>query len=348
MTRFYNLITVTFLLITSCSKGNTNHPDDIAIDYIVSARVANKQNAIAQIDNKSRKIKIRMSECLDWKNVQIEFSLAKGVTMSDPEAVMGEFNLNDSLPAFTVKYQNNEVSYTLEAEKVWQRCDSKRIMSYNIFIGKGMDEVIDLSRSARIIKEYKPDLVALQEVDSIAERSGWVDQPKELGRLTGMNYIFAPATPRSKGKYGIAVLTKEKPLAYHYMPLPGQEEPRTLLIVEFQDYIFCNVHLSLNIDSRRQSIPIINEALKLYTKPIILAGDFNSLPVNDDIIKIQETWQYLSDPSLKTMPSNDPIWTLDYIWGYKANGHAYKVSNTKVIEEKTASDHLPVYVDVEF
>ena len=77
-------------------------------------------------------------------------------------------------------------------------------MSYNIRIGIGMDQQTNLKRIAEVINKIQPDYVGLQEVDSVCERSGWINQYAELARLTGMYPIFAPATERSKGLYGIA------------------------------------------------------------------------------------------------------------------------------------------------
>ena len=98
-------------------------------------------------------------------------------------------------------------------------------MSYNIRIGIGMDQQTNLKRIAEVINKIQPDYVGLQEVDSVCERSGWINQYAELARLTGMYPIFAPATERSKGLYGIAALSRKKPRSYQYIPLPGKEEP---------------------------------------------------------------------------------------------------------------------------
>lgn len=64
--------------------------------------------------------------------------------------------------------------------------DALRVLTYNIHHGEGTDGVLDLERIAGVIKGASPDLVALQEVDVGAERTGGVDQAGELGRLTGM------------------------------------------------------------------------------------------------------------------------------------------------------------------
>lgn len=86
-------------------------------------------------------------------------------------------------------------------------------MSYNIRIGIGMDQQTNLKRIAEVINKIQPDYVGLQEVDSVCERSGWINQYAELARLTGMYPIFAPATERSKGLYGIAALSRKNLVA---------------------------------------------------------------------------------------------------------------------------------------
>ena len=60
---------------------------------------------------------------------------------------------------------------------------SLRIMSYNIRIGIGMDQQTNLKRIAEVINKIQPDYVGLQEVDSVCERSGWINQYAELARV---------------------------------------------------------------------------------------------------------------------------------------------------------------------
>ena len=114
-----------------------------------------------------------------------------------------------------------------------------RIMSYNIRNGRGMDEVTDLERIAEAIRKVAPDVVAVQEVDSVTGRSGGIDVLRTLGERTLMFPTYAPAIDFDGGKYGVGMLSKEKPVSYRYIALPGREEERVLLWVEFERYIFC-------------------------------------------------------------------------------------------------------------
>ena len=130
-----------------------------------------------------------------------------------------------------------------------------RIMSYNIRNGRGMDEVTDLGRIADAICKVAPDVVAVQEVDSVTVRSGGIDVLRTLGERTLMFPTYAPAIDFDGGKYGVGMLSKEKPVSYRYIALPGREEERVLLWVEFERYIFCCTHLSLTPEDRMLSLP---------------------------------------------------------------------------------------------
>ncbi len=225
------------------------------------------------------------------------------------------------------------------------KMDSIRVMSYNIHIGRGMDDTIRLSRTAEVIKAANPDYVGLQEVDSVAKRSGLVDQACELAKLTGMHVIFAPSLEHeSGGMYGIAALVKEKPLSYRNIPIPGAEEIRTFLVLEYEDYLLCNTHFSLVRESRKESIELIGKIIGEYGKPAVITGDFNMTPKSEECHMMGQDWTLLSDSTKLTFPADSARIAIDYIWGYK--GHEYTVIEDAVIDEKLASDHLPMYVDV--
>ena len=97
------------------------------------------------------------------------------------------------------------------------------LMSYNVMHCAGIDDKVNIARTAEVIKRENPRFAGLQELDcKAAKRSFGVDQPAELGRLTGMHATFAQAIPFQGGGYGVAVLSREKPLAVYRAPLPGE------------------------------------------------------------------------------------------------------------------------------
>ncbi len=222
---------------------------------------------------------------------------------------------------------------------------SYRIMSYNIHHGLGLDNVIDLQRVAHIINRVSPQVIAIQELDSITNRSGQIDMLSQLANLTRMYATFGASIPFEGGKYGVGILSKEKPVSWKRVPLPGREEARSLLIVEFRDYVVCCTHFSLNADDRLASVPLIEEAVSGFKKPVFLGGDINAAPESPVLTLFAEHWKMLNDPNAFTIPSNQPKRTIDYILGY-SNGYTFTVQHSEVLNEPVASDHLPLFVDV--
>jgi hypothetical protein len=96
---------------------------------------------------------------------------------------------------------------------------SSRILCYNIRNCKGSDNVIDYQRVANVIKRCNADVVALQEVDSVTGRHP-LDLSKHLGDMTGHHATFGAAVNYSGGKYGVAVLSKEKPKSWRTVKFP--------------------------------------------------------------------------------------------------------------------------------
>ena len=133
-----------------------------------------------------------------------------------------------------------------------------QVMSYNVRHCAGMDLVVDYERTAAVIAQQQPDVVALQELDSMTTRSGQHDQIGELATRTHYHPVFGGAIDYDGGKYGVGILTREHPLSTKRIPLPG-EEPRVLLVVELKDFVIASTHLDLEEEQRLASVPLIVE-----------------------------------------------------------------------------------------
>lgn len=223
-----------------------------------------------------------------------------------------------------------------------------KFMTYNIRHGQGMDDVIDLDRQAAVIIGANPDVIGLQEVDSCVKRSNRIAEAAVLGAKTGMHATFGGAIPLTGGKYGVAILSKEEPLSVRNTPLPGQEK-RTLLVCEFEDYVYACTHLDLNEDSCLASLPLILEEAARWDKPFFICGDWNVRPSHSFITQIRRKFRILTSTTESsknnTFPANNPSRIIDYIACYPRNAYKSK-SASVVLNEPVASDHRPVTVEV--
>ena len=222
----------------------------------------------------------------------------------------------------------------------------QRIMSYNVQHGHGLDDQINLERTAELIRSENLDIVAVQELDSCCERTCFVDQPNELARLTGMHMTFARAIDFQGGHYGVGILSREKPISVRRIPLPGKEEARVLVVIEMEQYVMACTHLALTEADRLASIPIIVEAARLFGKPFLLAGDWNDSPQSDFIRAMKLHFTLLSGTDMLTFPSDTPKTCIDYIGLYQPSPKRLKVKERAVIHTQN-SDHLPIEIEIE-
>lgn len=225
--------------------------------------------------------------------------------------------------------------------------DIVKILSYNVRNCRGLDEVIDYSRVAKIITRIDADFVALQELDSVTERSKRTDVLGELARETGMIPTYRASIGYQGGKYGIGFLTREKPLKVESISLPGAEEKRSLLVVEMKEVVVCCTHFSLTQADRERSIGLINQVVAKYQKPVFLAGDLNAEIRSPEMKSLKMNWKLMNNSDEPTIPADRPDKCIDFIAALKSSVYNFVVLKSKVENEPIASDHLPVWVEVQ-
>ena len=217
------------------------------------------------------------------------------------------------------------------------------IMSYNVRHCAGMDLVVNYDRTAEVILKQMPNVVALQELDSMTGRSGRKYQLKELAKRTNYYPVFGKAIDYDGGGYGVGVLTKEKPLGTKRIPLPG-EEPRVLLVVELENYVIACTHLDLEESERLASAPIIIEEAQRWKKPFILVGDWNDYP-NSQLLKELTKYFTINSGNEFTFPADEPNECIDYVATF--NKWQTEMLKSVVVDEPMASDHRPLLVKLQ-
>ena len=229
------------------------------------------------------------------------------------------------------------------------------VLTYNIYHGEDANGGSNLDAVAGIINLLKPDLVALQEVDNKTGRAKGLDLTAELSRRTDMQGLFGKAMDYDGGGYGEAVLSRYPILETKNNPLPHTDdaEPRAALEIQIElpggmKMAFVGTHLDHQRDqsNRMMQAGRIMELYENYDLPMILAGDLNAVVGSDPINLLGRQWSDAArDNPLPTFPSVKPARKIDYIM-YKPKGR-WKVVEVKVIDEKVASDHCPVFAVLE-
>lgn len=240
------------------------------------------------------------------------------------------------------------VSYAVTAMAAENRVETLRIMSYNVRNGIGLNSDGTVDKVAAVILASNPEVVALQELDSVTTRSGGRYILGQLASLTGMKATYAPAIDFDGGKYGIGILSKEEPLSIKRYALPGREESRALLVVEFPDYILFATHLSLTPEDQSSSLVLITELAKGYSKPLFLAGDLNFEPKTAQYKELTANFTILNRPSSATYPADKPTECIDYIAIYKGADNFATAKHFEVVDAPVESDHRPIFVEAEY
>jgi endonuclease/exonuclease/phosphatase family metal-dependent hydrolase len=223
-----------------------------------------------------------------------------------------------------------------------------RVLTWNIHHGEGTDGKLDFARIGRVIREARPDVVALQEVDVGTERIKGRDTVRELERLTGMRGVFGASMRFQGGGYGNAVLVNGTVLGSRVFPIGASEgmEPRSILMVEMRPYRcsldlgFLSTHFDHKSEEDRMAgAGVANLPIGL---PAILAGDLNAPP--DDLVlgTLMQQWTSATKgPAYLTSPAEAPKKQIDYVLFRPAK--RWTVVEAKVVDEAAASDHRPLF-----
>ena len=225
----------------------------------------------------------------------------------------------------------------------------KRLLSYNIKHCEGMDNVVNYDRTASVIRSLNPDVVCLQELDSMNTRCN-VFQMEVLGEKLDMHSYFGSAIPYKGSKYGLGVLSKEKAINVYNFTLPGVVN-HTFLLLEFHKYIVICVHLDLTEVHRVESVKIITEQARKFKKPVYLAGDFNEDNLKGKMFsEFYKDWDIISLTN-NTFPTGNPIKCIDYVLEFKGVNYNNKIKNKNVVyalkdvDVSNTSDHYPIFID---
>lgn len=227
--------------------------------------------------------------------------------------------------------------------------DSLRVVSYNIRHGSGMDDSLNLSRTAATLSALSPHLVGLQEVDERVERSGGVDQADELGAALNMEHAFGAFMPYQGGRYGMAILSRYPIVSVNPLQLPEGNEPRIALmanvVLPANDTItVINVHFDWVQDDgfRFAQASTLAAVLDTLSHPWILLGDFNDVPESRTL----ELFRSLGIEAAKdagstlTFPADEPNREIDFV--FTGPGERWDVLQATAVDERVASDHRPV------
>ena len=225
--------------------------------------------------------------------------------------------------------------------------------TYNIKHGRGMDSSLNLERTLATLASLDADIIALQEVDDQARRSGGVDQASWLAERLGMHAAFGAFMDFQGGRYGLAILSRQPIQSQTSWRLPEGNEPRVALATRIETetgevITAVAVHFDWVKDDGFRYAQAL-ETLRLIQTldtPWIAFGDFNDVPESRTMNAFRQVGRDATKPrdSAATFPADQPRIEIDYIMTGPPS--AWEPTSAWVIPESVASDHRPVVTDL--
>ncbi len=214
--------------------------------------------------------------------------------------------------------------------------------------------MVNLDRTAAVLRTLQPDIVGLQEVDDLVTRSGGVPQAHRLGESLGLNHAFGRFMDYQGGAYGLAILSRYPIVATHSVRLPDGNEPRVALAVEVQlpsnrRLTIVNVHFDWVDDDtfRFAQAEALTKYLDALKTPYVLLGDFNDEPGSRTLALFKQRAAEAAKPASDrfTFSSTEPTKEIDFV--FTAPAAAWRAREVRVITEPLVSDHRPVLAVLE-
>lgn len=209
----------------------------------------------------------------------------------------------------------------------------------------------NLQHIVDFIRSQSPDVVGLLEVDMGSVRTGSVNQAEAIARAIGHS-------PCYQSKYGLASINQKLPILrkqgnafltnrpdavqrFHYFELGIK---RLIIEMELDEVCLFLVHLSLRYRHRHYQMHHLFSLVKSAHKPVIVAGDFNSLfgSYEIELFAAAAGLRNANVRNAPTWPSRRPTRQLDFI----LCGPGVEVTSFTIPAVKH-SDHLPLVCDLE-
>ncbi|MGH6924524.1 MAG: endonuclease/exonuclease/phosphatase family protein [Propylenella sp.] len=224
-----------------------------------------------------------------------------------------------------------------------------RVMTWNIHGGRTVASASDLDRIVALILKHRPDVVALQEVDSRRRARDAEPAFAFLANAIGRHSAAARLITAPDGDYGHAVFSRWPIVreALHDISLPGREPRAAIECVIDTPYGALHVvaaHLGLSLQERDRQARLLRKLAQSAPNRTIVLGDFNDWIWRGSVQRaLAKTLP--ARTRHKTFPSPLPLLALDRIYWRPAG---LMIRTWTDPEARKASDHLPIIGDAVF
>ena len=219
-----------------------------------------------------------------------------------------------------------------------------------------MSEESNLLDILKIIESHKPDLIALQAVDSLADNGKIRFQLRQIATQTGMHYVYGEADKSDEGSQGVGLLSVWPFENTQTIPLPNTPgaDPKVLLCglvkpARGLTFRICNSRLEYaSVMDRALQAAYINQMLVNSIQPVLIGMDMGARPNEQPYYSFRRNWLDAAEGSqLQTWNQGLPGDRYDYIFALLNN--KVRIKKYRVLRDYPhVSDHYPILATVEF
>ena len=218
-----------------------------------------------------------------------------------------------------------------------------RVLTWNVHGCVGRDGVCDPDRVARVLEAARPDVSALQEIDS-RTRAAAQDPFSYFGELFGWTTLTARTIAAKDGHYGHIVMSRWPIESLGEIDLSVRWcEPRKAIVAQIASpagrIVIIAAHLGLwPFERRAQLARLKSRIAAIADRPLVVLGDFNDVR-GRGVAERTLCPPLAPTPALATFPSQLPMLPLDRIW---CRAPLEVVTIAALRDAERVSDHLPV------
>ena len=229
-----------------------------------------------------------------------------------------------------------------------------KVMTFNIQHALDFQKrIIDTDLFVRAISEHGADVCGLNEVRGSGPIEGYTDQTPAIGNGLGFHHYFGEAIKvGGTSPYGNAIVSRFPFKSVETISIPDPDDKsegghfetrcvvKAIIDCEGKDVCFLVCHMGLNLSERLNAVKTICNLIDSCDLPVILMGDFNTLPDAPELQPLRDRMNDTTDldtvPGAHTFPSDVPRIKIDYIF-YRG---IECVSTTTI--NAIYADHLPI------
>lgn len=233
---------------------------------------------------------------------------------------------------------------------------SVRVLSFNIRHGEDNYGESNLRTVVKLIQEHKPQIVALQGVDSLVSNGRLRYHMRQIALQTNMFYHYGASDSTGGGSQGVGILSVWPFEKTQKMGLPSRPgtPPRTLVcgllrVSADLTFRFCNTQLDYSSAmDRGLQAAFVNQLLNESIQPVILAMDMGVKPIEQPYFSFRKNWFDAAQGSqVSTRVDGLPGERLDYVFILEKT--RIRVGTYKLIRDyPDASSHYPILTNIEF